>query len=74
MSPSKIPSKKKVSKILPVFIYNHRPISILPQLSKILENLFAKGLNSFPIKYGLSSNVQYSFKSNTSIYIPRFSR
>ena len=31
-------------------MYNYRPNSLLPQVSKILEILFARRLNSFPTK------------------------
>ena len=46
---------------------NHRPISLLPQVSRILEKIFAKRLNSFLTKYGVISNSQYGFKASTSI-------
>ena len=46
-------------------IANYRPISILPVISKISENVFYRGLyNSFPINNILSS--QFGFRSNAS--------
>ena len=45
---------------------NYRPISLLPQVYKILEKLFAERLYSFLTKYEVIRNSQYSFKTNTS--------
>lgn len=45
---------------------NYRPISLLPQFSKILENLFVIRLDHFVDKYNLLSDHQYGFQSNRS--------
>ena len=45
---------------------NYRPISLLPQISKILEKLFAKRLNCFLANYRVINNSQYGFKAKTS--------
>lgn len=45
---------------------NYRPISILPQLSKILEKLFVARLNAFINKHNLLNDSQYGFRSNRS--------
>ena len=62
-----------VSKVLPTFkkekkddMSNWCHISILRQVFKILEKLFAKKLNSFIAIYEIISNSQYGFKANTS--------
>lgn len=48
------PSKMKIAKVIPLFkndnkhaFTNYRPISLLPQFSKILEKLFNSELRSF---------------------------
>lgn len=45
---------------------NYRPVSLLPQFSKILEKLFVKKLDSFIEKYGLLNDHQNGFRSNRS--------
>ena len=58
----------KNSKVLPIFkkgkkddMSKYRPISLLPQVSKILEKLLTRRLNSFLTKYGVISNSQCDF-------------
>jgi len=65
------PNNMKTSKIIPIFKYgdkhcieNYRPVSLLPQFSKILEKLFAKQLDLFIDKYELLSEHQYGFRGN----------
>ena len=50
-------------------VSNYRPISLLPQLSKILETIYAKRLSSFISSNTILSNCQYGFsaKSSTSL-------
>ena len=43
-----------------------RPISLLPQFSKILEKLYSDRLDSFLFKYSILSRSQYGFRSNIS--------
>ena len=49
-----VPSKFKIAKVIPIFkagqcddMYNYRPISILPSLSKIMEKIIANRLFYF---------------------------
>ena len=67
------PDQMKVAKVIPLFksgqknvFTNYRPVSLLPQFSKILEKLFDKRLDAFIDKYELLSNSQYGFRSNRS--------
>ena len=61
------------SKIIPVFkgndkqvFTNYRPISLLPQFSKILEKLFNVRLDNFIERHSILSNSQYGFRPNMS--------
>ena len=65
------PNNMKTAKVIPIFkngdrhcFDNYRPVSLLPQFSKILENLFAKQLDLFLDKYELLSEHQYGFRGN----------
>lgn len=67
------PDQMKIAKVLPLFkkgkkndLANYRPISLLPQFSKILEKLFVVRLNKFINKNNILSNSQYGFRSNHS--------
>ena len=67
------PEQMKIAKVLPLYkngdrelVTNYRPVSLLPQFSKIIEKLFANRLDSFIIKHGLINNWQYGFRSNRS--------
>ena len=67
------PDKMKIAKVIPVFksgdkkVYtNYKPVSLLPQFSKVLEKVFNKRLNIFLEKYELLSNSQYGFKNKRS--------
>lgn len=73
------PDKMKMAKVVPIYkngdkhmISNYRPVSLLPQFSKILEKLFANSLDNFIEKYELLNDHQYGFRSNrsTSFYSP----
>ena len=48
-----------------IFI-NYRPISLLPQFSKILEKLFKTKLDTFIEKHSILNDSQYGFRSNRS--------
>ena len=61
----------KIAKVIPMFktgtktdFTNDRPISLLPQFSKILEKLFLTRINSFFNRQQRSS--QYGFRTNVS--------
>ena len=66
------PDNMKIAKVVPLYksgsknvFNNYRPVSLLPQFSKILEKLFNKRLDSF-IKYNILSESQCVFRSNRS--------
>jgi len=65
------PSQMKTAKVIPIlksgdkhYFNNYRPISLLPQFSKILEKLYDKRLRSFIDKHELLSDCQYGFREN----------
>ena len=45
---------------------NYRPVSLLPQFSKILEKLFVKRLDIFLDKFEVLHSSQYGFQKNRS--------
>ena len=45
---------------------NYRPISLLPQFSKILEKLFNSRLSAFIDKNEINNPSQYGFRENMS--------
>jgi len=47
---------------------NYRPISLLPQFSKILETLFNSRLSAFIDKNDFINPSQYGFRENMSTY------
>ena len=67
------PDKMKIAKIIPIFksgekssFNNYRPISLLPQFSKILEKLFTARLDSFLVKNKILYRSQFGFQKNQS--------
>lgn len=67
------PENMKIAKVVPLYkngnkniFTNYRPVSLLPQFSKILEKLFNKRLLSFIDKYDILSESQYGFRKNRS--------
>ena len=67
------PSKMKIAKVVPIFkagdkssFNNYRPISLLPQFSKIVEKLFNARLDAFIEKHDTLTSSQYGFRSNMS--------
>ena len=67
------PDKMKIAKVLPLYksndkhnVSNYRPVSILPQFSKILEKIFEKRLREFIDKNDLLFDGQYGFRTNRS--------
>lgn len=59
----------KIAKVIPLFkngdkhnFNNYRPISLLPQFSKILEKLFSSRLEKFLDKHQIISEGQYGFR------------
>ena len=67
------PNKMKVAKVVPLYkggsknkFTNYRPVSLLPQFSKILEKLFDVRLQKFIDKNHILSDSQYGFRANCS--------
>ena len=67
------PDKMKIAKVVPLFksgeknvFTNYRPISLLPQFSKILEKLYNERMDTFLNKHDILSPSQYGFRSNMS--------
>lgn len=67
------PDNMKIAKVIPIYkngekhiVSNYRPVSLLPQFSKILEKLFVDRLDAFVGKYELLNDHQYGFRSNRS--------
>ena len=69
----KFPNNMKIAKVVPLYktgdrhhFTNYRPVSLLPQFSKILEKLFNNRLDKFINKHKLLSDSQYGFRANSS--------
>ena len=67
------PEKMKIAKVIPLFksgskndFNNYRPISLLPQLSKILEKLYSNRLNTFTKTCVILNPCQYGFREKMS--------
>ena len=45
---------------------NYRPISLLPQISKILEKIIKSRLNAYIFKHNVLNCNQFGFRSNRS--------
>ena len=67
------PDAMKTAKVVPIFksgdksrYNNYRPISLLPQFSKLLEKLFTTRLDSFLNKNDVLYQSQYGFQRNLS--------
>ena len=63
----------KIARIIPLFksgdkqnVSNYRPISLLPQFSKILEKIFNNRLMNFLNSNNLLYLMQYGFRKNVS--------
>ncbi|KAK2170999.1 hypothetical protein NP493_1116g01001 [Ridgeia piscesae] len=59
----------KIAMVIPLFktgsknyFNNYRPISLLPQLSKILEKLYSNRLNTFTKTCDILNPCQYGFR------------
>ena len=73
LSSGVFPDDMKIAKVIPLFkagdkcfFTNYRPISLLPQFSKVLEKLFSVRLLKFIDKCDILSECQYGFRSNRS--------
>ena len=67
------PDSLKISKVIPIYksgpkenMSNYRPISLLPVLSKVFENLIYNRIFSFLKKHNILSSTQYGFRPNIS--------
>lgn len=67
------PVNMKTAKVIPLYkngdknvFSNYRPVSLLPQFSKIFEKLFVTRLDKFIERYNILSNNQYGFRTNHS--------
>ena len=67
------PDRLKIAKVIPLYksgeiheVSNYRPVSILPQLSKILEKLFEIRLRKYIDKNNSLFKGQYGFRTNHS--------
>ena len=65
------PDEMKIARVIPLYksgeknkYNNYRPVSLLPQFSKILEKLFDNRLDSFIEKDNILSDNQYGFRKN----------
>ena len=70
------PENMKTAKVIPVYksgdknlFTNYRPISLLPQFSKIIERMFNNRIISFIEKKQIFHNSQYGFRSNHSTFM-----
>ena len=70
------PHELKVSKIIPLYksgdrtiFNNHRPISLLPLFSKVLERLMYDRLYDFLVKYSILYSFQFGFGKAHSTYM-----
>ena len=67
------PDAMKIAKVIPIYktgakdeFSNYRPISLLPQFSKILENLFDDRLEQFISKNNILTDCQFGFRTGRS--------
>ncbi|XP_075150930.1 uncharacterized protein LOC142225039 [Haematobia irritans] len=70
----KIPQLLKTSLVRPIYkkgqkddYNNYRPISILPVLEKVLEEIIVRRLNNFLSKYNIINDNQYGFQKGKNI-------
>ena len=68
------PDRMKIARVIPIFktgdvqsFSNYRPISILPQFSKILENIFHSRLTSFLNNKQILYEGQYGFRKKNML-------
>ena len=71
------PNILKTAKICPIFksgnktdAQNYRPISLLPNFSKIFEKIMFNRITSYLDKNSILSSAQYGFRKNLSTYMP----
>lgn len=71
---SNIPDKMKTAIIRPIYksgkksdMSNYRPVSILPIMEKIMEEVIVRRINNFVTKYKIINKRQYGFQAGKSI-------
>ena len=74
LTTKKIPTNLKTAVIRPIFkegtkdeLNNYRPISILPSIEVLLEEIIKSRLESYIIKYNIIHEDQYGFQKGKSI-------
>ena len=67
------PNVLKKAKVIPIFksgdkslAENYRPLSLLPQISKIFEKLIKSRISNFLNKFNILNDDQYGFRKNLS--------
>ena len=67
------PNVFKIAKVIPIHkkddqknVTNYRPISLLPSISKVLEKIMYKRLNSFLLVNNILNSSQFGFRKNFS--------
>ena len=67
------PDVMKIARVIPLYkagekdlFTNYRPVSLLPQFSKILEKIYYSRLDKFVSKHDILSNSQNGFRQNMS--------
>ena len=67
MTTGKVPTKMKYAKVIPVYkSKDKRPISLLPNLSKILEKVMHKRVYELLQRYDILHDSQYGFRPQHS--------
>jgi hypothetical protein len=73
LSTGRVPIDMKIAKVIPIFkskdktiISNHRPVSILPSVSKILEKVVHQRLYKFCTQCGVLTDKQFGFRPQHS--------
>ena len=67
------PEDMKIARVIPLYkagdknvFTNYRPVSILPQFSKVLQKVFNNRLDNFLEKHNVITDSQYGFRRNRS--------
>ena len=68
-----VPENTKIAKISPLYkakneklFENHRPVSLLPVMSKVIERIIHKRLYNYMVSHNLLFKGQYGFRNNCS--------
>ena len=73
-----VPNAMKLAKVIPIYkakskqeFNNYRPISLLSNISKLLERVVHNRLYSFLTKYNVLYDSQYGFRPKRSTIVER---